>query len=148
MHSKECERTKISGTAIIEDGAAGKQTSPAPAACERNEDGFWASCPAVKQDGGQRGTLCQTTEGGERQRERENRTRLRAVLPTEQRGRENGRRTERGRVRESSESYLNRAGSAWRRQHPREKAVLLSVCGRGGLLAPLHLCPGHVEVLL
>lgn len=70
MHSKECERTKISGTAIIEDGAAGKQTSLAPAPCERNEDGFWASCPAVKQDGGQRGTLCQTTEGGERQRER------------------------------------------------------------------------------
>lgn len=50
--------------------------------------------------------------------------------------------------RESSESYLNRAGSAWRRQHPREEAVLLSVCGREGLLVPLHLCPGHAGVLL
>lgn len=76
MHSKECERGQKSvggrrdDDGDKEDRDAGKQTSPAPAVCERNEDGFWASSPAVKQDGGQRGTLCQTTEGGERQRER------------------------------------------------------------------------------
>lgn len=58
------------------------------AVCERNEERLWALRPAVKQDGGQQGTLCQTTEGAEPQRE--NRMRLGAPLPTERRGWERG----------------------------------------------------------
>lgn len=53
------------------------------AVCERNEERLRALRPAVRQDGGQQGTVCQTTEGAERHRE--NRMRLQAVLPTEQR---------------------------------------------------------------
>lgn len=45
--------------------------------------GLWALRPAVKQDGGQQGTLCQRTEGAEWHGE--NRMRLQAVLPTKQR---------------------------------------------------------------
>ncbi len=61
------------------------------AVCERNEERLRALRPAVRQDGGQQGTLCQTTEGAEQRRE--NRMRLQAVLPTEQKEweRKNGR---------------------------------------------------------
>lgn len=97
---------------------------------ERNEERLWALRPAVKQDGGQQGTLCQTTEGAEQQRG--NRMRLRAVLPAEQR--ESGRRGNgrgRGQLREEKSAGLSewsRIGP-WRRQHPGEKTVLSQSAG-------------------
>ena len=77
----------------------------------------------MKQDGGQQRTLCQTSKGAKQ--EGENRMRLQAVLPTEQR------EWERGNWREERSAVL----SEWsrigllRRQHPGEKAVLSESVG-------------------
>lgn len=101
--------------------------------------GLWALWPAVKQDGGQQGTLCQTTEGAEQQRE--NRMRLQAVLPTAQRERE--------RVRERVQSYLNGAESARGEGNTQERGLcFLSLRDRECPYAsPSFLCiRGHVVV--
>lgn len=48
--AKNVKEDKSVGGRRDDGGDAGTPTSPA--VCERNEDGFWAPCPAVRQDGG------------------------------------------------------------------------------------------------
>lgn len=94
------------------------------ALCERNEERLWVLHPAVKQDGGQQGTLCQTTEGAEQHGE--NRMRLQAVLPNEQREWEKGNGEGEGLLREEKSAALSerRRIGPWKRQHPGEKTEL------------------------
>lgn len=66
------DKTKMQQTR--DRDAENRRVERALAVCERNEERLWALCPAVKQDGGQQRTRCQTTESAEQQGE--NRMRL------------------------------------------------------------------------
>lgn len=77
-------------------------------------------------------------------RERENRTRLRAVLPTEQRGRERGDGQRERELRVLSE----RSRISLEKATPTGGSCAFVRLWEGGLLVPLHLCPGHAGVLL